>query len=1421
MFLPKAPNLLAALFALGLAFTAATAVAQDDRTVICFVSHKKSHGFGEHEYAAGSRLIGQYLQERYPDAKIDARYSINWPANPDEFFASADAVVIFCSGGNAHLVNQHVPEFDKLMRQGVGLACLHYAVEVPIGPSAKGMLQWMGGFFEADWSVNPTWEADFTTFTNHPVARGLKPFKIKDEWYFHMRFVGDQKGVTPILSAVAPASTMSRKDGPHEGNPAVRKEVAEGKPQHVAWAYERSPEYGKGRGFGFTGLHFHWNFEEDNFRKCVLNGVAWTAGLEIPAGGIETARPNRDMLTQLAVQFGGPKEEPKKAVAAPVAPVAKPIAAASAAMPAKVLEAGSNPAALGAKPMTDVRLPVGVVTIPMTNGTAPAQTSGAGPLGKTVTNITLPVGVVTVPMPAAVPTTPATTAAPAPAVAAKSPAPFPAPAPVPAKAPVDPHAPDQAVTSLTVHPELEAQLFAAEPTLLSPSAIDVDHRGRVWVCEVINYRKHVGKRPEGDRILILEDSDGDGKADRSKVFYQGKDLDSAHGICVLGDRVIVSCGDDVFSLFDRDGDDKADAGSKQLLFTKIGGTQHDHGIHAFHFGPDGKLYFNFGNAAAQLCDPSGKVVVDLAGREVRNGNLPYQEGMVFRCNLDGTKVETLGWNFRNNWELCVDSFGTIWQSDNDDDGNKGVRINYVMEYGNYGYKDEITRAGWRDPRPGMNEEIPLRHWHLNDPGVVPNLLQTGAGSPTGICFYEGSLLPQVFRGQPIHCDAGPNVVRSYVTTPSGAGYRAEVVNILESPKNPWFRPSDVVVAPDGSLIVADWYDPGVGGHGMGDLDRGRIFSVVPKGKGRPASPAYRFDSIEGAVEALKSPNESARYLAWQKLSGAGKEAIPALHSLFRNTQAPSSLRARALWLLASSVDREGFPQLMTETLLGAEPNLRITAIRAWRGFFGGTQRIADDAELVTGFLTPLNVALDSERDPAVLREMILAVRFLSGPAADKFWARLAEKYDGKDRWYLEALGIGADLQWDARLAALTAKPHDDLIWRSRGKDSAMKIAELVLRDGSKNSGLIRALHFQPDAAARQQAYAKLFKEGSPEVALAAAGLIGREGVAKIEGGNARLEGLLAPLRGRPELIDLIEKLNLPGFEVEVVDVITAFPDREESVKAARILLRDSAASGRILSQALKAPKPDQAVALIRAIGKVADNPAVKLLAAQLTRKELAPEMDRELVSALATSLGGGQELVKLAEKGQLPADLHFLAATALSRSTDSGLRDAAKSKFNVPPALGAESLPPVGELLSMKGNPDHGKAAFSKATCITCHKVGTAGIEFGPDLSGIGSKLSKEGFYEAILYPSAAISHGFQGVVVKTKEGSAFAGFVTGETDAELTIRMPGGVSQPVKKDQIAGREEMTVSLMPPGLAAILSAQELVDLVAWLESLRG
>ena len=958
--------------------------------------------------------------------------------------------------------------------------------------------------------------------------------------------------------------------------------------------------------------------------------------------------------------------------------------------------------------------------------------------------------------------------------------------------------PEDALAGLTVHEELNAQLFASEPMLLSPSAIDVDHKGRVWVCEVVNYRRHKGKRPEGDRILILEDTDGDAKADKETVFYQGTDVDSAHGICVLGNRVIISAGDDVFSLYDRDGDGKADPGSKELMFTKISGAQHDHGIHAFHFGPDGRLYFNFGNAGKALHDKDGKIVIDKAGNEVRAGNMPYQEGMVFRCELDGSGVETLGWNFRNNWEAVVDSFGTIWQSDNDDDGNRGVRINYVMEFGNFGYKDELTRAGWRDPRPNIEKEIPERHWHLNDPGVVPNLILTGAGSPTGICVYEGDLLPEIFHGQPIHCDAGPNIVRAYVTEPDGAGYNAEIVNILEGNRDRWFRPSDVCVAPDGSLIVADWYDPGVGGHGMGDLERGRIYRIAPEKAVKFQAPKVDVSTIEGALAALRSPNEEARFLAWRKLAAEGKEAERPLLKLYGDKDAAAaSSSPRAVAALAHPRPlRQDGPRRP------ADPNIRITALRALR------QRDVRDIYGPT--------ALRDDRNPQVRREIAIGLRFIDSPQANAIWRFLASKHKPGDRWGLEALGIGADLYWDARLeAAINPKP--DIVWRSRASDSAQRIAKQLLRaEADDVPRFFRALQFQRNKEAASAAYASVFQNGSQESALLAASQLGSDAIKKLPGGAERLDSLIGPVRGKPEFVELAARLDLRGFGEELIDFVTANPDASESVTAAKLALNDRNA----IYQILRGKDQAKVTAVADALGKSGDRNATRLLATELNRKETPAITRRAIANALVISGQGSRDLLDLVKKNQLADELKSVAALGLARSPDQRIRQEAAKLLPTPEAVGVTKLPPIADLAKANGDAKKGEAAYAKAGCITCHQIGGKHIDFGPDLSEIGKKLSREAMYEAILFPSTAISHGFHGVTIKTGKDTSVTGYITSETDKAVNIHLPGGVSLAIPNDKITGREDMTESLMPPGLTAALSQEEHADLVEYLMSLK-
>ena len=612
-----------------------------------------------------------------------------------------------------------------------------------------------------------------------------------------------------------------------------------------------------------------------------------------------------------------------------------------------------------------------------------------------------------------------------------------------------------AALKFSVGDGLGVALFASEPMVRNPTDMDIDERGRVWITEGVDYRvwqKWGTLEPSGDRIVILEDSNQDGVADKETVFYQDPSINAALGICVLGNRVIVSDSPNVFVLTDTDGDGRAD--QRELLFTGIGGKDHDHGVHAFVFGPDGKLYFNMGNEGKRLCRPAsrelplhgpvGKVemttVVDLDGNPVTDAGAPYRMGMVFRCNLDGSEVETLAWNFRNNYEVAVDSFGTLWQSDNDDDGNRGVRINYVMEFGNYGYADEMTGAGWsagwsKAKAKGVPEDKKVFYeWHQYDPGVVPNLLHTGAGSPTGILLYEGNLLPS-FRNQIIHCDAGPRVVRGYLLQPSGAGYSASIKNLL-STDDSWFRPSDVCAAPDGSVYVADWNDAGVGGHNMADQKletmTGRVYRVAPGGS-RPSVPKLDLGTPAGCCAALRSPNQATRYLAWTKLLALQGGAEKELLKLWKGQD--DRLRARALQLLARIPGRQ--KAYLGEALKDRDASIRVCALRIGRAL---KQDLIPEIEELT-------------RDSAapVRRECALALRHNPSPKAPALWARLAAQYQGGDPWYLEALGIGADRQWDTFLGAWLTEVRDnwntpggrEVVWRSRAKKTPALLARLI------------------------------------------------------------------------------------------------------------------------------------------------------------------------------------------------------------------------------------------------------------------------------------------------------------------------------------------------------------------------------------------
>ncbi|WP_407680571.1 ThuA domain-containing protein [Candidatus Chordibacter forsetii] len=264
----------------------------EDKKVV-FVAGPKSHGFFAHEHAAGCKLLAEHLEA----ANLGIKTVVVTGGFPQDqsVFNDADAVVVACDGGVRHLLNKNLKEFDEVMKRGVGLACIHYGVETTKGPAGDHFLKWIGGYFEPYWSVNPVWNAAFKLLPSHPITQGVMPFTMQDEWYYHMRFreaTSAIGSIVPILSAHPPENTMKRlKPGvdkhPHHGNPDVADAVLKRKEaQHVAWAYQRGEDYNYGRGFGFTGAHFHENWASLDARRLVLNAIAWIAKVDVPKTGV-------------------------------------------------------------------------------------------------------------------------------------------------------------------------------------------------------------------------------------------------------------------------------------------------------------------------------------------------------------------------------------------------------------------------------------------------------------------------------------------------------------------------------------------------------------------------------------------------------------------------------------------------------------------------------------------------------------------------------------------------------------------------------------------------------------------------------------------------------------------------------------------------------------------------------------------------------------------------------------------------------------------------------------------------------------------------------------------------------------------------------------------------------------------------------
>ena len=289
----KRPLLALSTLAAMCALSASAPAAETAKVVL--VAGRPSHAAGDHEFNAGCKLLAKCLAEvSGVDPVVVAG---GWPKD-EAVFDGARTIVFFMDGGGGHPIvkEDHLEKIQKLADKGVGLVCLHYAVEVPKGTPGDKFLDWIGGgYYESGFSTNPHWTAAITKIPDHPITRGVKPFAIRDEWYFNIRFRPEMKGVTPILAAKPDDKTRQGVSASPRG-PYQHIVAAKGREEVLAWAVERPDG---GRGFGFTGAHAHKNWGDPNFRKLLLNAILWSAKLDVPSDGMACKISEDDLKENL------------------------------------------------------------------------------------------------------------------------------------------------------------------------------------------------------------------------------------------------------------------------------------------------------------------------------------------------------------------------------------------------------------------------------------------------------------------------------------------------------------------------------------------------------------------------------------------------------------------------------------------------------------------------------------------------------------------------------------------------------------------------------------------------------------------------------------------------------------------------------------------------------------------------------------------------------------------------------------------------------------------------------------------------------------------------------------------------------------------------------------------------------------------
>ncbi len=947
----------------------------------------------------------------------------------------------------------------------------------------------------------------------------------------------------------------------------------------------------------------------------------------------------------------------------------------------------------------------------------------------------------------------------------------------------------------------EISLFASDPMVAKPIQMNWDADGRLWVVSSTSYPHLKTGEEANDKIYVLEDTDGDGKADKSTVFAEG--LLTPTGILPGDGGVYVANSTELLHLADTDGDGKAD--KKRRILGGFGTADTHHLIHTFRWGPEGSLYFN-------------QSIYIYSHVETPHGIRRLEGGGVWELNPGTLELSVYAKGLVNPWGLRFDRWGQSFLTD----GAGGEGINYAF--------------------PGAT--------FLTSPGAERIIRGLNPGQPKhcGLEIASGRHLPESWAGTMIANDFRANRVNRFRLEPQGSGYVSRQLDDLLWTDHVAFRPVDVSLGPDGAIYIADWYNPIIQ-HGEVDFhdprrdqQHGRIWRIVAKDRPLVKTPKLSRLPAEQLLNLLKLPEEWTRAQARQVLKEKGADqVVPALEKwvaqLDRSAADYEHHLLEALWVY-QAVQVINEPVLLA-LLQAKSPNARAAALRALQRWH---KKIAD----VPGILER---AVKDEH-PQVRLEAVIALRKLQSAEAARsalevveqpmdeyldfaLWQTLRElepvwlqRLRGEPGFFGNARKTAYALKSAAVSEAVTQlmkmyrdgnipRDYEKDVLASLAKSAEapelstlfeLAVAETDLKSQAAQLGVLEQAaqkrKVKPDR--NLERLTPLMESKDEDVAVRAIRLAG---LWQMQGMDDRLVSLIR--QGDKNIqkagLQALAGMKTPGATQWLVSLAeSGQPAGLRVLAAAQMATVDAGQGAGIAGRLLKSlPVQTDVTDLFRAF--LATKPGTKALADVLARTKIPVE--------LAVS---GRQVVQR----QLPFNRHQdedvkLLKEALELS--GGVLPAEK----MPQQLNDREIQALARDIRNTADPARGEVVYRKPelTCQTCHAIGGAGGRIGPDLSSLGTSSPVETIIRSILYPTHSIKEGYELQRVQKADGSELMGYLVSSGLSEIVIRDVTGTEVAIPKNQVRSLEKIPGSLMPPGLTAGLDKQEFTDLVGFLSRL--